>query len=153
MMDGASMMKTTGTASAVLAVVAMVGCGFLFGYTTRAQGQDEMKDAVATFVFDLHDAMKRSSLTPDQKQQVRTDLQTLRTAQQTGDRRSGIRAMMSFRRILDSGAFQPQDTARLKQDLQNIRAAKKAGGGGMGMGGGGMGGGGMGGGGMGGGMP
>jgi hypothetical protein len=87
--------------------------------------------------------MKRSSLTPDQKEQVRNDLQTLRQAHQSGDRRSGMRAMMNFHQILDSGAFQPQDQQRIKQDLQNLRQAKQQSGGGMGMGGGGMGMGGM----------
>jgi hypothetical protein len=43
--------------------------------------------------------------------------------------------MMNFHQILDSGAFQPQDQQRIKQDLQNLRAAKQqSGGGGMGMG-------------------
>jgi hypothetical protein len=139
--------KTPAGVAAILALLIAVGGGFAVGYPTTVRAQESMKDAVETFAIDLHHGMQRGNLTPQQKEQILNDLQTLRTAQQTGDRRSALRAMMSFRRVVNSGAFQPEDAERIKQDMKNIRAAKKAGGGGMGMGGG------MGGGGMGGGMP
>jgi hypothetical protein len=117
----------------MFAFVALLAAGLQAACPALALAQDSMKDAVETFAFDLHEGMKRANLTPQQKEQIRTDLQTLRQAKQSGDRRSAFRAMMNFRQILDSGAFQPQDQQRIKQDLQAIRAAKKAsGGGGMG---------------------
>lgn len=127
-------MKTRGA-------VAIFGClalaGLLASYPAAARAQESMKEAVATFAFDLHEGMKRGNLTPQQKEQVRTDLKTLREAKQSGNRRAAMRAMMNFHQLLDSGAFQPQDQQRIKQDLQNLREAKQAsGGGGMGMGGG-----------------
>jgi len=99
--------------------------------------QESMRSAVATFAFDLHEGMQRSSLSPQQKEQVRNDLKTLRQAHQNGDRRAALKAMLNFDRLLDSGAFQPQDEQRIRQDLKNLRQAKQdsGGGGGMGMGG------------------
>lgn len=110
-------------------------------YPGAARAQESMKDAVATFAFDLHEGMKRGNLTPQQKQQVRDDLKALREAHQSGNRRAAMKAMMNFHRLLDSGAFQAQDQQRIKQDLRNLREAKKESGGGMGGGGMGMGGG------------
>ncbi len=121
----------------ILACLAVAGLLALHRAPVRAQ--ETMKEAVATFAFDLHEGVKRSTLTPQQKQQVRSDLKALRQAHQNGDRRAAFRAMMNFHKLLDSGAFQPQDQQRIKQDLQNVREAKKesggGGGGGMGMGG------------------
>ncbi|HEY2105635.1 MAG TPA: hypothetical protein VGH29_07610 [Candidatus Binataceae bacterium] len=115
-------------------VVGLALVGLIASYAA-AGAQDTTKQAMLTFAFDLHEGVKRSSLTPQQKEQVRSDLQTLRQAHESGDRRSALRAMMNFHQLLDSGAFQPQDQQRIKQDLQNLRAAKQAsGGGGMGMG-------------------
>ncbi len=116
-------------------------CAFLvFGGLPAARpaivhAQDAMKSAMMTFAFDLHEGMKRSTLTPQQKEQVRNDLRALREAHQSGDRRAAFRAMRNFHQILDSGAFQPQDQQRIKQDLQNLRNARKESGGGGGMGG------------------
>ncbi len=107
-------------------------------YPGAARAQETMKEAVATFALDLHEGIKRGNLTPQQKQQVRDDLKTLREAHQNGNRRAAMRAMMNFHRLLDSGAFAPQDQQRIKQDLQNLREAKKQSGGGMGGGGMGM---------------
>jgi Spy/CpxP family protein refolding chaperone len=99
--------------------------------------QESMRSAIATFAFDLHEGMQRSSLTQQQKEQVRNDLKTLRQAHQNGDRRAAFKALINFDHLLDSGAFQPQDEQRIRQDLKNLRQAKKesGGGGGMGMGG------------------
>jgi hypothetical protein len=121
----------------ILACLAVAGLLALHPAPVRAQ--ETMKEAVATFAFDLHEGVKRSTLTPQQKQQVRSDLKALRQAHQNGDRRGAFRAMMNFHKLLDSGANQPQDQQRIKQDLENLREVKKAsgggGGGGMGMGG------------------
>jgi hypothetical protein len=123
---------------AIFAWVMLIG--LLAAYPVAGRAQESMKDAVATFAFDLHEGMKRANLTPQQKQQIRDDLRTLREAHQNGNRREALRAMMNFHRLLDSGAFQPQDQQRISQDLQNLRQAKKEAGGtgmggGMGMGG------------------
>ena len=121
--------------SNVPVVVCLVMVGLIAGYPAAARAQESAKDAMVTFAFDLHEGVKRSSLTAQQKEQVRDDLKTLRQAHQNGDRRSALRAMMNFHQLLDSGAFQPEDQQRIKQDLQNLRAAKQqSGGGGMGMG-------------------
>ncbi|HEV3113842.1 MAG TPA: hypothetical protein VGY99_25420 [Candidatus Binataceae bacterium] len=123
------------TPSKVTIVAGLALVGLIASYPAPAPAQDSAKDAMMTFVFDLHEGVQRSSLTPQQKEQVRNDLETLRQAHQSGDRRSAMGAMMDFHRLLDSGAFQPQDQQRIKQDLQNLRAAKQqSGGGGMGMG-------------------
>jgi hypothetical protein len=114
--------------------------GLLAAHPAIVHAQDAMKSAMVTFALDLHEGMNRSTLTPQQKEQVRNDLKTLREAQKSGDRRTALRAMRNFHQILDSGAFQPQDQQRIKQDLQNLREARKASGGGGGMGMGGMGG-------------
>ncbi len=121
-------------------LVGLIAIAMLVSYPARVRAQESMRDALETFAFDLHEGMKRANLTPQQREQIRTDLKNLRQAHQTGDRRMGLRAMMNFHRILDSGAFQPQDQQRIKQDLQNLREAKKESGGGGGMGMGGMGG-------------
>jgi DNA-binding transcriptional regulator GbsR (MarR family) len=105
--------------------------GLLALHPVAVRAQESTKDAMMTFAFDLHEGMKRSTLTPQQKEQVRNDLQTLRQAHQSGDRRTAFKAMMNFHNILDSGAFQPQDQQRIKQDLQNLREAKQNSGGGM----------------------
>lgn len=137
---GNSVMKKTGWI-AILVGLAMTALMASY-HPGAARAQESMKSAVATFAMDLHEGMKRSSLTPQQKEQVRDDLKTLRQAQQSGNRRAAMKAMMNFHRLLDSGAFQPQDAQRIKQDLQNLREAKKQSGGGTGTGGGmGMGGG------------
>jgi Spy/CpxP family protein refolding chaperone len=99
---------------------------------TPALAQNEMKSAVERFAFDLHQGVKNGNLTPQQKQQVRSDLKALHQAQENHDRRAAFRAMRNFHQLLDSGAFQPQDAERIKQDMQAIRAAKKQQGGGMG---------------------
>ena len=117
----------------ILALLALVGCAMLASsYPAPAVAQEQMKDAVETFAFDLHAGMKRGNLTDQQKQQVRNDLMQLRQAHQNHDRRSALRAMMNFHQLLDSGAFQPQDAERIKQDLKEIREAKQQSGGGMG---------------------
>lgn len=125
------------TPSKVAIVACLALAALIASYPGAARAQASAKDAMVTFAFDLHEGMKRSTLTPQQKEQVRNDLKTLRQAHQSGDRRTALRTMMDLHGLLDSGAFQPQDQQRIKQDLQNLRAAKQeSGGGGMGMGGG-----------------
>jgi Spy/CpxP family protein refolding chaperone len=120
----------------------LFGVGLMAFHPTTVRAQDDaMKQALMTFVFDLHEGVKNGNLTPEQKAQVRNDLQTLRQAKQNGDRRAMLGALMNFHQLINSGAFQPQDAQRIKQDMRAIRQAKQASGGGMG--GGGMGGGGM----------
>ncbi len=79
----------------MFAFLAVLAASLQAVYPARAQ--EGMKDAVETFAFDLHAGMQRANLTPQQKEQIRTDLQTLRQAKQSGDRRSAFKAMMNFR--------------------------------------------------------
>ena len=85
----------------------------------------QMKDDVEQFAADLHFAMQRSTLTEQQKQQMRQDLEKLRQAHQNHDRIAAFRAIKNFRSYLDSGAFQPEDKQRIDQDLKQIREARE----------------------------
>ncbi|MGO9604222.1 MAG: hypothetical protein ACLQAT_12645 [Candidatus Binataceae bacterium] len=98
-----------------------------------AAQQSAMKDDVEQFAMDLHVAMDRSSLTEQQKEQMRGDLKKLREAHQNHEPIKEMRAARGLRSMLDSGAFKLEDQARLKQDMQAIRQARgdKMGGGGL----------------------
>ena len=87
------------------------------------QMQGQMKDDIEQFAMDLHVGVQRSTLTEQQKEQMRNDLKELRQARQNHDRIAGFRAMRNLHSMLDSGAFQPQDQQRIKEDMQQIREA------------------------------
>lgn len=92
---------------------------------TAVAQQEQMKDDLEQFAMDLHVGMQRANLTEQQREQIRKDLENLRKAHQNHDRIEGFRAIRNFRSILDSGAFQPQDQQRIKQDLEQIREARE----------------------------
>jgi hypothetical protein len=45
----------------------------------------------------------------------------MREAKQNHDRLKGFRAMRNFHDLLDSGAFKPDDAAKIKADMQQLR--------------------------------
>jgi Spy/CpxP family protein refolding chaperone len=109
-----------------LLVVTMAAIGA--GHSpARAQEQKspQMRDDLEQFAMDLHVGMQRANLTDQQREQMRKDLQTMRDSRKNGDRMAGFRAMRNFHSILDSGAFQPEDQQRIKQDMQQLREAKE----------------------------
>lgn len=84
-----------------------------------------MRADIEQFAMDLHVGIERSSLTPEQKAQLRDDFRELREAHQNHRPFEGLRAARSIRKALDSGAFQPQDAQRIKQDIQTIKEARE----------------------------
>lgn len=91
--------------------------------TAAAQATSQRREDMEQFLMDLHEGVRHGNLTDAQKTQLKTDLHNLREAKQNHDRLQGFRAMRSFNQLLDSGAFRPQDAAKIKQDLQKIREA------------------------------
>src|SRR5215468_538483 len=67
-----------------------------------------MKDAIEQLAVDLHAGVDRSTLTPQQKEQLRDDFKELRRAHQNHERFAALRAARSIRATLDSGAFKPE---------------------------------------------
>ena len=113
-----------------LAVVALIlmAAGTIASLPAPAQAQEQnkqMRDDLEQFAMDLHVGMQRANLTDQQREQMKKDLQTLRDSRKNGDRLAAFRAMRNFHSILDSGAFQPEDQQRIKQDMQQLREAKK----------------------------
>ncbi len=106
---------------AVLLSVAWVGSLPPFAV---AQPSSAMKDDIEQLAVDLHVGMDRSSLTEQQKKQMRDDLQQLRDARRDHTPLKGFEAARRLRTMLDSGAFKPEDKERIKQDLQAIREAR-----------------------------
>lgn len=92
-----------------------------------AIAQSQMKNDVEQLTKDLHDGVERSTLTAEQKVQLRDDFTDLKQARQNHDRFAMMRAAHKIRSTLDSGAFKPEDQQRIKQDMQAIKEARKAG--------------------------
>jgi Spy/CpxP family protein refolding chaperone len=90
-----------------------------------AQATSQHRDDMEQFVMDLHEGVKRGNLTDAQKTQLQTDLHDLREAKQNHDRLKGFRAMRNFHDLLDSGAFKPEDAAKIKADMQRLRADRQ----------------------------
>lgn len=85
-----------------------------------------MKTDLEQLAMDVHAGVARSTLTPRQKEQFRDDFRELREARQNREPFAEMRAMRRIHDTLDSGAFKPEDQERIKQDIQNIRAAREA---------------------------
>lgn len=113
-------------------VISIVFC-FFFALPTLAQSP-QLKDAIEQLAVDLHAGMDRSTLTEQQKTELRNNFKELRQARQNHERFAAMRAARSIRTTLDSGAFRPEDRERIKQDMQAIREAHEGGTGGFGMG-------------------
>ncbi len=92
-----------------------------------AQAESAQKrDEIARLAIDVKTAMDRSTLTETQKAQFRDDLRELRRAHENHETFAALRAARSIRTVLDSGAFKPEDSKRIKEDLQSIREARES---------------------------
>ena len=98
--------------------------GFAMPASSHAQSSP-MKDDMEQLAIDLHVGMDRSTLTPAQKEQLRDDFKELRRAHQNHEMFASIRAARSIKTALNSGAFKPEDQARIKQDIQAIKEARE----------------------------
>ncbi len=85
----------------------------------------QVKDDLEQLAVDIHVGMDRSTLTEQQKAQLRDDFKELRKAHQNHRMFAALRAARSIRTELDSGAFKPEDQKRIKEDLQAIREARE----------------------------
>ena len=90
--------------------------------TVRAQNPS-VKDDIEQLAVDLKVGMDRSSLTPQQKEQLRDDVKALRTARENHEGFAMMRAARSIRYEVDAG-FRPEDKARIKQDMSALREAR-----------------------------
>ena len=83
----------------------------------------QMKDDIEQLVIDLKVGMDRSSMTPQQKAQMRDDVRELREAHQNHEMFKEMRAARSIRAMLDT--FQPGDRDRIKADMQQIKEVRE----------------------------
>lgn len=95
--------------------------------TSRAQMSPQTKDDVEQLAMDIHVGVDRSTLTPEQKAQLKDDVRELREAHQNHRMFAELRAARSIRTALDSGAFRPEDQQRIKQDMQALKGAREPG--------------------------
>jgi len=109
---------------AVLSLMALLSVSVNLATSAPLIAQ-QMKDDVEQLAMDLHVGMERSTLTTQQKAQLRDDFKELRRAHQNHEMFATMRAARSIRTALDSGAFKPQDQQRIKQDMQAIREARE----------------------------
>jgi Spy/CpxP family protein refolding chaperone len=91
-----------------------------------SQEQRQMKDEVAQLAGDLKVGMDRSTLTEQQKAQLRDDFKELQRAHKNHETFATMRAARSIRTVLDSGAFKPEDRQKIKQDMQTIKQARES---------------------------
>jgi hypothetical protein len=110
----------------VILVILVLPANINLASPTRAMAQQsQIKDDMEQLAMDLHVGVDRSTLTPQQKEQLRDDLRELREAQKNHQMFAALRAARSIRTALDSGAFKPQDRERIKQDMQAIKEARE----------------------------
>jgi Spy/CpxP family protein refolding chaperone len=111
----------------VLAAAALFGMAVTLArpITLHAQPSPQMKDDIEQLAMDIHVGMDRSTLTPQQKAQMKDDVRELRQAHQNHQMFAELRAARSIRTALDSGAFQPADQQRIKQDMQALKGARE----------------------------
>ena len=108
-----------------LALVAMLPTATIVSLPATALAQNQMKDDIEQLAIDLKVGVDRSTLTPEQKEQLRDDFRELREAKKNHQMFAAMRAARSIRSALDSGAFKPEDQQRIKQDMQAIREARE----------------------------
>jgi hypothetical protein len=110
----------------VILVILVLPANINLASPTRAMAQQsQIKDDMEQLAMDLHVGVDRSTLTPQQKEQLRDDFRELREAQKNHQMFAALRAARSIRTALDSGAFKPQDRERIKQDMQAIKEARE----------------------------
>jgi Spy/CpxP family protein refolding chaperone len=111
---------------AILALSAVLFTAARLAYPQPVLAQShQMKDDLEQLAVDIHVGMDRSTLTEQQKAQLRDDFKELREAHRNHRMFAGLRAARSIRTALDSGAFKPEDQKRIKQDMQAIREARE----------------------------
>ena len=109
-----------------LALVALVPTATVLSRPAPALAQNsQMKDDIEQLAIDLKVGVDRSTMTPEQKEQLRDDFRELREAKKNHQPFAAMRAARSIRTALDSGAFKPEDKDRIKQDMQAIREARE----------------------------
>jgi hypothetical protein len=117
-------MKTRRIAIPVLLTILFATAHLAFPEPGMAQSH-QMKDDLEQLAVDIHVGMDRSTLTEQQKAQLRDDFKELKEAHQHHRMFAALRAARSIRTELDSGAFKPEDEKRIKQDMQAIREARE----------------------------
>lgn len=110
----------------VAMVAISVSLCFLSPQSGLAQSH-QFRDDVAQLAADLHAGIDRSTLTEQQKAELRDDFKELRRAHQNHERFAAMRAARKVRTTLDSGAFRPEDRQRIEADMQAIREAHQGG--------------------------
>jgi len=90
----------------------------------------QMKDDIEQLAIDLKVGMDRSSMSPQQKEQMRDDIRELREAHKNHEMFKMMRAARSIRAM--AGYFQPGDRDRIKADMQQIKEVREEHPGGMG---------------------
>lgn len=109
----------------VLMATVLVGALSLLLFQPPSLAQSHpMKDDLEQLAIDIHVGVDRSTLTEQQKAQLRDDFRELKQAHQNHQMFAALRAARSIRTALDSGAFKPGDQQRIKQDLQAIKEAR-----------------------------
>ena len=113
---------------AILSIIALsiVATNLITSAPSIAQSS-QMKDDIEQLAVDLHVGIDRSTLTPEQKAQLRDDFRELKEAHKNHEMFKGLRAARSIRTALDSGAFKPEDQKRIKQDIAAIKEAREHG--------------------------
>jgi Spy/CpxP family protein refolding chaperone len=94
---------------AILALSAVLTTAHLAGPQPGLAQSHQMKDDLEQLAVDIHVGMDRSTLTEQQKAQLRDDFKELREAHQNHQMFAALRAARSIRTELDSGAFKPED--------------------------------------------
>lgn len=111
----------------LLAACALAAASLNLSLVQRVGAQSQpMKADIARLAIDVHAAVARSTLTPQQKVQFREDFRQLREARKNHEIFAEMRAARKIRATLDSGAFKPKDRQKIKQDLRAIREARQA---------------------------
>jgi len=123
-------MKIRRIAMLSIIVLSIVAANLITSVPSMAQSS-QMKDDIEQLAVDLHVGIDRSTLTPQQKAQLRDDFRELKEAHQNHEMFKGLRAARSIRTALDSGAFKPEDQQRIKQDIAAIKEAREQGGSGF----------------------
>ena len=110
----------------ILSLVVLLAANAAPAFSPGALAQpNQMKDDFEQLAMDLHVGVDRSTLTEQQKAQLRDDFRELKQAHQNHQMFAALRAARSIRAALDSGAFKSEDQQRIKQDMQAIKEARE----------------------------
>lgn len=110
----------------MLMVVAVLSAGTHLALPATLHAESpQMKEDVDRLAADLHTGVERSTLTDNQKAQLRDDFRELKEARKNHQTFAALRAARSIKATLDSGAFKPEDQQRIKQDMEAIKEARE----------------------------